>query len=811
MTELARDLRHSARLLVKNPIFTTIAVLSLALGIGANTAVFTLANTLLLRPLPVRDPGRLVRLSATDKEGNTGAFAYPDYVDYRNQNHSFSGLLAHSSARVGVNTGQGEPEIVFGEVVSENYFDVLGATTAFGRTFLPDEGRAPGKSPVVVLSDSFWRRRLAGSPGAVGSSVRINGNPFTVIGIAPAGFQGTLEGGVLPSSFWIPSMMYAQVGTSDITLRNSVGFELVGRLRAGVTVETAQSEMSGLARNLEQAYPDDTEFHFKKRLVQLVALRSVLPSMHGIVVALMSFLMGVVGLVLLTACTNLANMLLVRMSTRARELATRLALGARRGALIRQLLVESLLLAVMGGVLGLFLAYLTVRGLTRIHLPTPVPIQFDLAMDWRVLAFCSFVSVLTVVLFGLIPALQATRLSPATVLKENTGGESRSGNKLRKIFVVAQLSISMLLLIFSGLLLRSLTGVNHIDPGFQVDNGLAVSLDLGVKKYQEDDGLRFFDGLYEQVRALPGVRGASLAGRIPLTSGNSTIDVQLAGSTDWSEIDTNLVDAEYFKTMAIAMLQGREFSVRDDRQAPRAVVVSKAMAERLWPGAQALGQRLSIRGDEGAAEVVGVAADGNYRTLEEAPRPHIYRALRQEYDGAMILLVRTTADPQRVIPQIREAVHRLDQDLPLYGVTTLREHVDASVLPARMAAILLGILGLLTLGLAGIGIYGVMAYSVGQRTHEIGIRVSVGAQQGDILKMLLVQGGRLVLIGIGIGIVLALALTRFASSLLYGVSSTDPLTFLGIAALLAIISLFAVFLPARRAMRLDPQTALRRQ
>jgi len=812
MGSLIRNLRHAGRLLLKNPIFSSLAVLSLALGIGANTAVFTLANALLLRPLPVAEPDRLIRVAATDKEGNTGAFSYPDYLDYRNQNKTLSGLLAHASLRVGLNTGQSSPEIVFGELVTTNYFSLLGVKAAQGTTFLPEAQELPGKNPVVVLSYNLWRSRFGAASDVVGKSVRINGYPFTVVGVAPQGFQGTLEGGILPASLWVPTTMAAQMSSERLDDREAVGFEIVGRLKPGVSIESAQANLSNLARNLEKEYPNTDEKFGRKRLVQLVKLGTVLPSMRGIVVALMGFLLGVVGLVLLIACTNLANMLLVRMSTRARELSTRLALGATRGHLTAQLLIESLLLALVGGGLGLLLANWAIQWLTRIQLPTPVPLQFDLAMDWRVLVFTFTISLLTVLFFGLVPALQATRLSPATVLKEDTGGggRGRAGNRLRNVFVVAQLTLSMILLMFAGLLMRSLRNISHIDPGFKVENGLALSVDLSIKEYAKDDAYRFFDRLLERARALPGVKNASLAFRIPLTSGNSTMDVRPAGRAEWVEIDTNLVDAHYFETMGIPILQGRALSVQDDQKAPRAVVVSQAMASRLWPGRPALGEQLELRGLASLAQVVGVAADSNYRSLQEAPLPHIYRSFRQEYQTPMVLLIRTQGgDPKSLVAPIRDAIHDLDQDIPIFDVKTLREHLEFSALPAQMAAALLGILGLLALILAGVGIYGVMTYSVGQRTHEIGIRVSIGAQQGDILKMLLVQGMRLVLVGIGLGVALAFVLTRFASSLLYGVSSTDPLTFVGTAVLLALISLFAIFIPARQAMRLDPQIAMR--
>lgn len=811
MGSLMRELRHAGRLLLNSPIFTTLAVLSLALGIGANTAVFTLVNALLLRPLPVAEPDRLTRVVATDKEGNTGAFAYLDYKDYQDQNKTFAGLLAHAPLRVGLNTGQGSPEIVFGELVTPNYFSVLGVKAALGTTFQPEAQEVSGRDPVVVLSHNLWRSRLGADPDVVGQIVRVDGYPFTVVGVAPGEFQGTLEGGILPASLWIPTTMAAQVGSENLENRNAVGFEVIGRLKPGVALESAQADMSNLARNLEREYPDTSEDFRKKRLVQLIELNTVLPSMRGVVVVLMSFLLGVVGLVLLIACTNLANMLLVRMSTRAREFATRLALGAKRGNLIGQILVESLLLALLGGGLGLLLAYWAVQWLTRIQLPTPVPIEFNLGMDWRVLTFTFAISLLTVLFFGLIPAFQATRVSPATVLKEDTSGGRGKGNRLRKTFVVAQLTLSMILLMFSGLLLRSLRNVSHIDPGFDVENGLALAVDLTVKDYARDEAYRFFDQLLERTRALPGVQEASFAYRIPLTSGNSTSHVRIPGNEEWAEVDTNLADAEYFETMGIPVLQGRAFSVRDDENAPRAVVVSQAMASRYWPGQPAVGQRLEVR-SEGVAEVIGVVADSNYRSLQENPLPHVYRSFRQEYQAPAILLVRAQGvAPDSLVAPIRAAVNDLDPDIPIFDVKTLREHVSISVLPARMAAMLLGILGVLTLILAGVGIYGVMAYSVGQRTHEIGIRVSVGAQQSDILRMLLVQGLRLVLVGIGLGIALAFGLTRFASSLLYGVSSTDPLTFVGIAVLLGAISLVAIFIPARRAMRLDPRIAMRHQ
>jgi macrolide transport system ATP-binding/permease protein len=803
---LFQECRVALRGLFKSPIFSAIAILSLGLGIGVNTAIFSLINAVLLRPLPVEHPEELLRLESTDQGGEFHAFTYPDYLDLRDRNQVFSGLLAHGVLRLSLNT-RGEPELIPGELVSGNYFSVLGVHPELGRGFLPDEDRTPGTHPVVVLSHELWRSHFGMDPAIVGKSILVNGNNFTVVGVAPASFRGTFEGGIVPTGVWVPTMMHAQA-SNDYKLDSRVvtGFELVGRRKPGVSVDAVKADLTVLARQLAQTYPDTN----KDRGVAVQSLESILPTERGPVVAFMSFLMIVVGLVLLIACSNLTNLILARNSFRQKEIATRLALGIGRGRLTRGLLIESFLIAFAGGALGLLLGYWSTRILSRIQPPLPVPIQLDLSPDLRVLVFCIGISLLAALLFGLTPALHASKPDLVSALKISVS-PGRKHLRLRRIFIVAQVALSLLLLIVAGLLVRSLGHVATIDPGFAIRERLLAEMDLGSRGYDEQRGRRFLDQLLERAQALPGVSSATLSTNLPLGLSHSKESFIIQGQKDYVDADFGAVGRRYFETLGIPLLRGRDFGPQDVVGTPGVVIINEAMGNHFWPGQDPLGKRISFSGLAGPySEVVGVVRNSNYRSLGESPLPFLYVPLAQRYRPNVALVVHTTGQPEGAVPPVRKAVHEIDPNLPLLTIETLSQHVGRSVLPIRFAATLLGFLGILVLVLAGIGLYGVIAFMVSQRVHEIGIRMAIGAQRADVIWLVLRQGLTLVAIGAGIGLLGAMFLTRLLTSLLYGISATDPLVFVGNTLLIIAVALFASFVPARSGSRLNPQMALRR-
>jgi len=776
------------------------------LGIGVNTAIFSLINAVLFRPLAVDRPQELVRLVATDEEG-VHAFTYLDYLDLRDRNQVFSGLLAHGVLRLSLNTG-GEPELIPGELVSGNYFSVLGVRPELGRAFLPEEDRTPGAHPVAVLSHELWHRRFASDPAIIGKGILLNGYRFTVVGIAPESFHGTFEGGIIATAAWVPTMMHAQV-SNDYRLdsRTVTGFELLGRRKPGVSVDAVQANLTVVARQLAETYPDTN----KDRRVNIQPLEHILPATRGPVVAFMSFLMAVVGLVLLIACSNLANLVLARNSFRQQEIATRLALGAGRRRLLRHLLIESSLLALAGGAVGLLVGYWTAHVLPRIVPPLPLPVELDLSLDLRVLAFCFAVSVLAGIIFGLTPALNASKPDLVSAIKVGSS-PSRRHLRLRRIFIVAQVALSLLFLIVAGLLIRSLQHAGTLDPGFDAENRLIAEMDLGSAGYNEQSGRRFLDQLLERVQGMPGVESASLTMRIPLGMGNNTEAFIVQGQREYVDADFSVIGRRYFETMGIPFLRGRDFGPLDTAGAQGAVIVNQAMANRFWPGEEPLGKRISFAGLAGPYwEVVGVVRDGKYRSLGEDPRPFLYVSLAQRYSPEMTLVVHTTKQVEGSFTSIRRVVRELDSNLALFGVKTLSQHVANSLLPTRLAATLLGIFGLLVLVLAGVGLYGIVAFMVSQRTHEIGIRVAVGAQRANVIWLIVRQGLILVAIGAGIGLLGAMFLTRLLRSLLYGISATDAFVFVGNTLLILVVALLASLVPALAGSKLNPVLALKRE
>jgi predicted permease len=817
MRALIQDLRYGIRMLWRTPGFTLVALVSLALGIGINTTIFSLVNALLVRPVPVvREERRVVWLRAP--------VSYPDYLDYREQARSFDGMAAATGTSEFSLSRGGEPELVKGEFVSANYFDVLGVSAAQGRTFGEDEGRDP--VPVVVISHDLWRTRFDSDPSIVGRRISLNGLGFTVVGVAPENFIGTEVG--LNRELWVPLSMQTALNPPDsagavgggemgrFDERRNHWLAVFARLRDGVSREQAASELGVIARHV-------AETNFGKADPETLRASQLLEMSGGMdprdrdeVLPIAGLVMGVVALVLLIACANIAGLLVARAAVRRRETAIRQALGAGRLRLVRQWLTESVLLGVAGGALGLLLALWAKDLLVSYSHATPLA-SLDLSLDYRVLAFTFAVSVATGLVFGLAPALQASRLDIVTALKtEDTLARSGSRrSRLRAAFVAGQLTLSVVLLVGAGLFIRSLQNAHAIDPGFRVEQALTVPVNLGLLRYKASDGQNFYRELLARVGAQPGVESASLVRFTPLGFSYAQMQVVAEGQQKQSgdygtSVGFNVVGPGYFKTMDTRLVRGREFDDADREDSPAVAIVNETLADALWPGEDPLGKRLSLEGAEGPfLEVVGVARDVKYRSLGERPHPYIYKPVLQSYEPKMTLVVRASGDPLSVAGPVREQIHALDASLPVSDVKTLDEQFNLSLFPARVAAWTLGGFGLLALVLAGIGIYGVVSYAVAQRTREIGVRMALGAQRRDVLRLVMGDGVLVVFAGLAAGLLLAFAAARVAAGFLYGVGATDPVTFAGVPVVLGTVALAAGYLPARRATKVDPMVALR--
>ena len=813
---LLQDVRYGLRMLARSPGFTAVAVVSLALGVGVNTAVFSLFNAVMLRPVAgISEQPRLVWLRAPS--------SYPDYQDYREQARSFEGMAAATGTREFSLTRAGDPELVRGEFVTANYFDVLGVGTHAGRTFNEAEGRAP--ATVVVLAHSLWRTRFDSDPSIVGRQITLNGLGFTVVGVAPERFKGTETG--LSRELWVPLsteplLNPPQAGRFDdgsgvdiLRRRNSHWLAVFARLKDGVTREQAGAELAGIARRVAEANEGGANEETLRRVQLLQMSGGMDPSDREEALPIAGIVMGVVGLVLLIACANIGGLLLARAAMRRRETAVRQALGASRMRLVRQWLTESVLLGVVGGAAGLLLAMWANDLVVSYAAGTPLA-SLDLKLDYRVLAFALAVSVGAGLLFGLAPALQASRLDIVTALKTEDAlaraGSRRS--RLRAAFVAAQVTLSVVLLVCAGLFLRSLQSAHTIDPGFRVERALTVPVDLGLLRYEAEAGRNLYRELLARVEAQPGVERASLVRFAQL--GNSFAQGQVFAegrAPEGGEGTTtgfNVVGPRYFETMGTQLVRGRDFTDADRMGAPAVAVVNETLAAWLWPGEDAVGKRLSFDGPEGPfLEVVGVARDGKYRSLGDRPRPYFYRPLMQTYDPRMTLVVRTTGEPAALAGAVREQLRALEPNLPVAEVRTLEEQFNTSMLPVRVAAWTLGGFGLLALALAAIGIYGVVSYSVAQRTREIGVRMALGAGRSDVLRLVMGEGLSVVGLGMAAGLLLAFGATRVLGGFLYGVDATDPVTFAGVPLLLGAIAVVSGYLPARRATKVDPMVALR--
>ncbi|MBO0727040.1 MAG: ABC transporter permease [Blastocatellia bacterium] len=824
MNTLWQDIRFGARMMVKAPGFTLIAVMSIALGIALNAAVFTFVNGMLFKPMPVRDPERLVALYTTEPNSiYPGGFSYPDYVDYRDHNQVFSDLFIHFTTQgLSLKGREGAAEMVCGELVTGNYFTGLRLDASLGRLFTPEDDKRPGGHPVAVLSYAFWRRHFASDPNIVGRIVKLNGYDFTVIGVAKKGFSGTRRFGWIPDVY-LPLMMYAQAipGTDESFLSNRGDrrFDVNGRLRDGVTIEQARAAMNLFAKQLANDYP---RTNANLAIGMIPAGAKVQPSevILGVLSKMSGAMMGLVVFVLLVACANVANLLLARATARRREIAVRLALGASRRRLIRQLLTESMMLSMLGGALGLIMA-VWLSDLFRFGAPNvdfdTVDFDYDLSLDYRVLVFTVAVSALTGIIFGLAPALQSSRPDLVPTLKGETTGAGRMRRRfnLRNLLVVAQVALSLMLLVSAGLLVKSMRNTQAMNPGFRTDHLMMASVNVGLQGYDEARGRRFYKQLGERLQSLPGVERASFAGPLPLDQYDYGANVTIEGrvpktANERLKIGFSITGPDYFETMDTPIVEGRAFTDRDNENAPRVVIVNETMARRYWPNQNPIGKRMRLGGERSPwLEVAGVARDGKYYSPNEPQTDYFFLPFLQNYDGRMTLIARATGDPEGVIAGIRREVKALDEQLPVYGARNVSEFLDRVIGPSKAIAATVSGFGLLALLLAAVGLYGVMSYAVAERTREIGVRMALGAEPKDLKTMILRQGLRLSLGGAALGLAGAFGLSQLLRSLLYGVSATDPLIFGAVALSLMVVALVACWIPARRATKVDPMIALR--
>lgn len=817
MENVFQDIRYSARSLMKTPAFTAVAIVVLALAIGANTAIFTVVNAVLIRALPYPNSDRLVMLWETNPRFQIGIDSLPvtpgTFMDWREQSSVFEHISALGAGHFNL-SGSGEPERISGASVSANFFRLMGTEPKLGRAFQDDEER-PGANKVVVISYSLWQRRFGGADDAVGKPMTLDGESYTVIGIAPEGFQFPrarelpyFVGVSSATELWRPMTL-----TEDFISKKRANHQLtvIAKLKSGVTRDQAQAEMTAIASRLEQAYPENQGIGSK---VVLLSEQVVGNSKIALLV-----LMGAVGLVLLIACANVANLMLTRASGRRKEIAIRIALGASRGHVIRQLMSEALLLSVASAVAGTLLSLWGVRAMLALsgqHLPR----LNEVTVDPTVLGFTVAIALLTSLFFGLTPALQASKINLVQTLKDGSRGQSggQRASRVRGALVVAEVALSLVLLIGAGLMIKSLAHLLRVDPGFKADRALTMNISLLGSKYPSaNQQISFFDEVRQRVQVLPGIESVGLISSAPLSGGVYAGGFSIEGREGASanedlSADRRMISPEYFNALGIPLIRGRYFTERDNQGSTGVAIVSDSFARQFLSKADPIGMRIKLGGRDSTRpwlSIVGTAGDVRDTALESDPRPCVYLPYSQFPASSMSLVVRTAVDSRTLLPAIRSEVWAIDKDQPVTDVKTMDEYVSDSVSPRRANALLLAVFAVLAFVLASIGVYGVMAYSVTQRVREIGIRMALGAQRPDVIRLIVGSAMTLVLAGVGIGIASALALSRVLSSLLYGVSATDPMTFALISVLLVSVASLASYIPARRATKVDPMIALR--
>jgi len=820
---LFQDIHYALRGLRKNPGFASVCILTLALGIGANTAMFTVINAVLIRPVPgVMNPGGLVILERLQKNNPDFAFGYPDYLDYRNQSQSFTGLAAR--CRTALTLSHGTTERIVGELVSSNYFSVLGVNPVLGRLIAAQDVQTEDEAPVAVLSYGIWQRVFGSDPEVAGKSILLNAHRFTVIGVAARQFAGTTVGS--PTDVWLPLTMQPtaipRMSRGVLHNRNAGWIEIFGRLKRNVRLAEARNELQIIAGRLAAAYPESNEH----RSVDVIPSFGMDPDDRAALEKFLGLLIGSVGILLLISCSNVANLLLSRADSRRREIAVRLALGAGRGRLVRQLLTEGLLLSLLAGALGLLLAPWAGNLILAFRQPLYALHNVDTMPDARVLAFALLEALLTGVLFSLTPALQSSKPDLVVTLKDNTPGAGRR-SRLRSVLVSSQVALSLVLLVVAGVTVRRMQQIVNQNPGFTNSRILMMSISPSVQGYSETQGERLYGELLARAERIPGVESASLAVTVPPEDWSTRVSIFYEGQVpplDYVRghefevgirVDMNTVAPNYFRTLEIPILRGRDFTELDKPGAPLVGIVSQRLAQRLWPDQDAVGKRIEWPSWVGAPrppiEIVGVSADARYRSLIADVPLLLYVPESQNYSGTQTLVVHTAVNPEDLVGAVRSAVNSVDRNLPVFAVKTMAEQMGDSLWQPRMAAGILGSFSIFALILAAVGLYAVVSQWMGQRTREIGIRMTLGAQPRDVVRLTLGYGAGLAIWGIVAGILFSSALTRFVSVVLFGTSSAEALTIAVIAALLLIVALAACYIPARRAMRVDPMVALRHE
>ena len=812
MENLLQDIRYGIRMLLKSPSVSIVATIALALGIGANTAIFSVVNAVLLKPLPFPDSNSLMSVFETDQQLGQirGSYSYPNFFDLRSQNNSFERIACFHDADF-ILTGRGDPARLQGAVVSADLFPLLGVAPIAGRQFIVDEDKPGGTGRVAILSQQLFQSRFNGDNSIVNQQITLDGESFTVVGVMPKSFEFPIQND--PVDIWTTIAGDAS-GKSPITNQRGAHFlRLIGRLKPGVSQQQAQAEVNTIASRLQQQYPD-TNTH------KGILVESALKALVGDVRPTLLILLGAVACVLLIACANVANLLLARAMTRHKEMAIRAALGASRLRVVRQLLTESILLSIAGGSVGLLLAVWWSDLLVALG-KDDIPRAVHVGLDWWVLGFTAAVSMLTGLIFGIVPALHSSRTILTESLKEGGrgSGEGARRNRTRGFLVVSELSIAVVLLVGAGLLIQSLWRLQKVDSGLRTENVLTFTLGLPESRYKTEQQARFFRDLNEKLKNIPGVESASSVLPLPLSGDRFGISFQIDGRPvapkDEPSADFFVAETNYFRTMGIPVIKGREFNDHDVHGSAPVVIITEEFARQYFPNEDPVGKRIkpgiSTFDDEKSSmrEIVGVAGNVRNRSLNTAPKPAYYVPQSQVPFNEMVVVLKTTADPHSLVSAVNKEVSTLDKDLPLFGVKTMDEYVSASIAAPKFNTTLLSIFAAVALVLTIVGLYGVMSYSVAQRTNEIGIRLALGAQTGDVLKLVLKQGLLLVVIGLIIGLVGAFVLTKVMASLLFGVTTRDPLTFTAVAVLLPLVGLFACYIPALRAARVDPMDALR--
>jgi macrolide transport system ATP-binding/permease protein len=825
MQTLWQDIRYAIRMLTKNPGFSGIAILSLALGIGANTTIFTVVNAILLNPLPVKDVSRVVEVDTVDTKTRVTAanavklgMSYLNFQDYARQKDLFSAMTCVVGPLPLTWSGGAEPRQLQAQMVSASYFDLLGLRPAAGRFFLPDEDTKPGGNNVAVLSYSLWTNKFGANPNMIGHTLTLNATPYTVIGVAPRGFKGTFTFNNA-EEIWIPVSMYPQVLAgffkNNFNTRRFLATTAYGRLKDGVSQAAAEASLKTVAAGLESAFPTDNA----GRSVALTPLAEAAVGVNnrGQITLAGGLMMAIVGLVLLIACVNLANLLLAQAAGREKEIGVRAAVGASRGRVIQQLLTESMVLAFLSALAGLAIAYSGRTVLWSFRPPFIANSDLDLGFDSHVLLFTLSVALLTAVLIGVAPALKAARPNLIEVLKVGGRGNTVgfASSPFRSLLVVTEIALALVALVGAGLFIRSMQSAQRIDPGFESANLFMFNFDLGALHYDEGRGQQFFRSAIERAKASPGVEAATIADAPPLVGAGGFLRTIFPEGQDEATgyrgtlTQLNNIAPNFFETLRIPLISGRQFTDSDRGTTKPVVIANEAMAKHFWPNENAVGKRFHFHGDPTLREIVGVVRNTVVNNIGEEPQPLAYLPLTQNYSPAVVLQVRTAGRPEALISTVRAQVQSLDNNLALTNVQTIAEVIGQGLWAPRMGAAMLAIFGGLALILAIIGVYGVLSYSVNQQTREIGIRMAMGAQTGRVLGLVVGQGMRLAAAGLLLGLIVAFAAMRVMSSLLFGVSAHDPLTFVGVSLVLAVAAVLACYIPAHRATKVDPIIALR--